>query len=518
VHPGTHAATTPDKPALIMADTGETVTYGELEERSVRLAHVLHDAGLRKGDSFAVLAENGPRHHECFWAAMRSGLYLTALNVHLAPEELIYIVRDCGATVLVVSAGLADLARQVAEAVPEVEVRLAFGGEVDGFDDYEAALAAASAEPFADQPAGADMLYSSGTTGHPKAVRVPLPDRQIDEPGDLMVAVFGQIYSFDADTVYLSPAPLYHAAPLRFGGIVHATGGTVVIMTKFDPEQALALIERYAVTHSQWVPTMFVRMLKLPQEVRERYDVSSLRFAIHAAAPCPVEVKHRMLEWWGPVLHEYYAATEAAGVTLIGPEDWLTHPGSVGRAGLGILHICDEATDDQEELPVGETGLVYFERDVMPFSYHNDPDKTRQAQHPHHPTWATTGDIGRVDEDGFLYLTDRRAFMIISGGTNIYPQEVENVLTMHPKVLDVAVIGVPDDDMGEVVKAVVQPAEGVVTGPDLERELIDYVRDRIAHYKAPRSVDFTDSLPRTPTGKLVKRKLRDRYLDLQGTR
>jgi long-chain acyl-CoA synthetase len=517
LYPGTHAATTPDKAALVMADTGETVTYAELEERSVRLAHVLHDSGLRKGDSFALLAENGPRHHESYWAALRSGLYLPALNVHLAPEEQIYIVRDCGAKVLIVSAGLADLARAVAEAVPEIEVRLAFGGPVDGFDDYESALAAASAERFADQPAGADMLYSSGTTGHPKAVRVPLPERQVDEPGDLLVAVFGQIYSFDTDTVYLSPAPLYHAAPLRFGGIVHATGGTVVIMSRFDPERALAHIEQYAVTHSQWVPTMFVRMLKLPQEVRERHDLSSLRFAIHAAAPCPVEVKRRMLDWWGPVLHEYYAATEAAGVTLIGPEDWQAHPGSVGRAGLGILHVCDEATEDQAELPVGETGLVYFERDVMPFSYHNDPDKTRQAQHPQHDNWATTGDIGRVDEDGFLYLTDRRAFMIISGGTNVYPQEIENVLTLHPKVLDVAVIGVPDDDLGEVVKAVVQPAEGVVTGPDLERELIDYVRDRIAHYKAPRTVDFTDSLPRTPTGKLVKRKLRDRYLALQET-
>ena len=438
--------------------------------------------------------------------------YLTALNVHLSAEEQIYIVRDCGAKVLVVSAQLGDLARRIAEAVPEIEVRLAFGDAVDGYADYETALAAASAEPFADQPAGADMLYSSGTTGHPKAVRVPLPERQVDEPGDLLVAVFGQIYSFGTDTVYLSPAPLYHAAPLRFGGIVHATGGTVVVMSKFDPEQALALIERYAVTHSQWVPTMFVRMLKLPDEVRERHDLSSLRFAIHAAAPCPIEVKQRMLDWWGPVLHEYYAATEAAGVTLIGPEDWLTHPGSVGRAGLGVLHVCAEGTDDQEELPVGETGLIYFERDVMPFSYHNDPDKTRQAQHPHHDNWATTGDIGRVDDDGFLYLTDRRAFMIISGGTNIYPQEIENVLTLHPKVLDVAVIGVPDDDMGEAVKAVVQPAEGVVTGPDLERELIDYVRERIAHYKAPRSVDFTDALPRTPTGKLVKRKLRDRYV------
>ena len=386
-----------------------------------------------------------------------------------------------------------------------------------GYDDYEAALAAASPEPFADQPAGADMLYSSGTTGLPKAIRVPLPDRQIDEPGDLLVAVFAPMYGFDEDTVYLSPAPLYHAAPLRFVGLIHATGGTAVIMPRFDAEEALAAIEKHEVTHSQWVPTMFVRMLKLPEETRAAYDLSSLRVAIHAAAPCPVEVKQQMMQWWGPVLHEYYAATEAAGVTLIGPQEWLERPGSVGRAGLGVLHVCDESDPDQPELPVGETGLVYFERDEMPFSYHNDPDKTRDAQHPLHDTWATTGDIGHLDEEGYLFLTDRRAFMIISGGRNIYPQEVENVLTLHPAVYDVAVIGVPDPDLGEVVKAVVVPAEGVDPGPVLERELIDEVRSRIARYKAPSSVDFVDSLPRTPTGKLVKRKVRERYLSDQPT-
>jgi fatty-acyl-CoA synthase len=294
--------------------------------------------------------------------------------------------------------------------------------------------------------------------------------------------------------------------------VITATGGTVVMMRKFDAEQALALIDRHRVTHSQWVPTMFVRMLKLPDDVRAAYDVSSLRFAIHAAAPCPVEVKRQMIDWWGPVLYEYYAATEAIGLTWITPHDWLAHPGSVGRAALGIIHVVDPDDPDQPELAVGADGLVYFERDVMPFAYHRDPDKTRQAQHPHHDNWATTGDIGHVDEDGFLYLTDRKAFMIISGGANIYPQEVENVLTLRPAVYDVAVIGVPDDDMGEVVKAVVVPADGVTPGPELERELITYVRDRIAHVKAPRSIDFVAELPRTPTGKLVKRKLQDRYL------
>jgi long-chain acyl-CoA synthetase len=517
VYPGAHVATTPDKPALVMADTGETVTYAQLEERSVRLAHFLHDQGLGVGSSFALLSENSPRYHECYWAALRSGMYLTALNFHLSLEEQLYILRDCGAKVLIASVGMADMARQIAEAAPEIEVRLAFGAEdgqgIEGYDDYEAALAASSPVPFKDQPAGLDMQYSSGTTGFPKGVRARLPDRQVHEPGDMLVAVFAPMYGFDAETVYLSPAPLYHAAPLRFCGIIHAVGGTVVILPRFDAQAALEAIERFQVTHSQWVPTMFVRMLKLPAEERERHDVSSLKVAVHAAAPCPVDVKRQMIDWWGPVLHEYYAATEAVGITLIDSQQWLEKPGSVGKAGLGILHICDEATADHDEVPTGEIGLVYFERETMPFSYHNDPDRTRQAQHPRHENWATTGDIGRVDEDGYLFLTDRSAFMIISGGVNIYPQEVENAMTMHPKVFDVAVIGVPDDEMGEQVKAVVQPAEGVQAGPELAAELMDHVRGKIAHFKTPKTIDFVTSLPRTATGKLQKRKVRAAYVD-----
>ncbi|MGK8490848.1 acyl-CoA synthetase [Nocardia asiatica] len=510
MYPGAHVDRFPEKPAVVLAESGEVLTYRELEDNSVRLARHLHDAGLRKGDHVALLSGNDPKVYEVYWAALRTGLYITAVNRHLSPSEISYIVNDCGARALIVSAGLAEAAEQIVAQTPAVEIRLAFGGHVPGYKSYEDARAAASPEPLPDQPRGADMLYSSGTTGRPKGIKQPLPDRQVgDAPGDTYTAIFGPLYGFDSETVYLSPAPLYHAAPLRFGGVVHALGGTLVVMEKFDAEQALAAIERYRVTHSQWVPTMFVRMLKLDEAVRARYDVSSLRVAVHAAAPCPVDVKRAMIDWWGPILHEYYASTEANGATFIDSDQWLRKPGSVGKAGLGTIRVCG---DDGAELPVGEIGTVYFERDEVPFAYHNDPAKTAEAVHPGHPTWTTTGDIGYVDEEGYLFLTDRKAFMIISGGVNIYPQEVEDALALHPKVLDVAVIGVPDAEMGESVKAVVQAAPGTEPGPALAAELRDYLRDRIAHYKVPRSFDFADELPRTPTGKLVKGKLRQRYV------
>ncbi|WP_280416334.1 acyl-CoA synthetase [Nocardia carnea] len=510
MYPGAHVDRFPGKPAVILAETGETLTYRELEDNSVRLARHLHEAGLRKGDHVALLSGNDPKVYEVYWAALRSGLYITAVNRHLSPSEISYIVNDCGARALIASAGLREAAEKIIEETPGVEIRLAFGGGVEGHGSYEEALAGTSAEPLADQPRGADMLYSSGTTGRPKGIKHPLPDRQVgDPPGDTYTAVFGPLYGFDTETVYLSPAPLYHAAPLRFGGVVHALGGTLVVLERFDAEQALAAIERYRVTHSQWVPTMFVRMLKLDEAVRARYDVSSLRVAVHAAAPCPVEVKQKMIDWWGPVLHEYYASTEGNGATFIDSEQWLRKPGSVGPAGLGAVRICG---DDGAELPAGEIGTIYFEREEVPFTYHNDAAKTEQAIHPQHPTWTTTGDIGYIDEDGFLFLTDRKAFMIISGGVNIYPQEIEDALALHPKVLDVAVIGVPDEEMGESVKAVVQPAPGAEPGPGLAAELRDYLRARIAGYKVPRTVDFADELPRTPTGKLVKGKLRAQYL------
>ncbi|RKT87668.1 fatty-acyl-CoA synthase [Saccharopolyspora antimicrobica] len=508
MYPGIHAATHPDRPALIMAGSGRGLTYRELDERSLRLANLLRSAGLGKGDVIALLSDNSPQAFEIYWAALRSGMYLCAVNSHLQPAEVAYIVNDSGASALLVSAGLGELAEAVAEEVPAAGLRLAFGGDVPGFDDYERALASASAEVPTAQPCGADLLYSSGTTGRPKGIKPNLPDRQVHEPGNVLVDLLRGFYGFDEDTVYLSPAPVYHAAPLRYCAAVQAIGGTVVMMERFDAEGALRAIERYGVTHSQWVPTMFVRMLKLDEEVRQRYDLSSHRMAVHAAAPCPVEVKRAMIEWWGPVLQEYYASTEGIGMTLIDSAQWLEKPGSVGRAILGEVHVCDEAGG---ELPSGEVGTVYFGRDEIPFEYLGDADKTRSAKHPEHPNWATVGDLGYLDDDGFLFLTDRKAFMIISGGVNIYPQEVEDVLVLHPAILDVAVFGVPDEEMGEAVKAVVQPAPGAEPGPELEREILDYARQRVAHYKVPRSVDFADELPRTPTGKLVKGKLKARY-------
>jgi len=507
MYPGQHARETPEKPAVVMAGTGETVTYRQLDERSIRLARVWRDAGLQRGSHVALVADNHPRYFEVYWAAIRSGLYLTAVNRYLSADEAAYIVNDCGAEAIVVSSAVSQLAQDLVPLLDGCPLRHAFGGPVEGYESYEDAVAAVTADPLDDQPVGATMLYSSGTTGRPKGIKRPLPERQIDEPDPTGRGVSGA-FGMSADTVYLSPAPLYHAAPLAFTAGVQALGGTVVVMEKFDPVDCLAAIEHHEVTAAQFVPTMFVRMLKLDPEVRARYDLSSLRTAIHAAAPCPVEVKRQMIEWWGPILIEYYAGTEGNGSTIITSEQWLAHPGSVGRPAVGAIHICDESG---AELPTGEAGTVYFEQARMPFEYHGDPEKTRNAQHPEHPNWSTLGDVGYLDDEGYLYLTDRKAFMIISGGVNIYPQEIEDALVLHPSVADVAVFGVPDEDMGETVQAVVEPAAGVEPSPALAQELTEYLRQRIAHYKVPRRVDFIDEMPRLPTGKLYKRVLRDRY-------
>ncbi|BBX05967.1 acyl-CoA synthetase [Mycolicibacterium aichiense] len=505
MYPGVHAHIDPDKPAAIIVDEGQRLTYRQLEERSTRLADALRKAGLGRGDVVALLSSNDVEMFVVYWACLRSGLYLTPVNTHLTAAEAGYIIDDCGAGVLIVSADLADLAAGAVTPAPALRLLLAYGGQVPGFDSYEAFTAAGSPIPPADQPRGADMIYSSGTTGRPKGIKPALPNRQVGDPGDPYVATFGGAYAMSPATVYFSPAPLYHAAPLRFGMIVQSLGGTVLAARRFDPETALRTIGEYRVTHSQWVPTHFVRMLRLPEDVRARYDVRSQTCVIHAAAPCPTEVKEKMLSWFGPVLHEYYSSTEASGITMIGPDEWRNKPGSVGRAKLGTIHICDDAGN---ELPCGETGLVYFERETMPFAYHRDPVKTAAASLADHPTWSTCGDIGYLDADGYLFLRDRQAFTIISGGVNIYPQEIEDALTLHPDVHDVAVLGVPDDEYGELVTAVLALRAGLVPSQALVDRLTRDLRDRIAGYKVPRRFEFVDELPRTPTGKLVKGNLR----------
>ena len=423
-----------------------------------------------------------------------------------------YIVDNCEAQVLITSTYMADTAKEVVPYAPNCHSHLIIRSdgepEVEGFDDYYTALATQPAEPLAEQPMGSFMLYSSGTTSQPKGIKRELPAWSVDDETVGTGVLQQMLWGFDENTVYLSPAPLYHSAPSAFSTTALALGGTVVVMPRFDPVQALESIQKYKVTHSQWVPTMFTRMLKMAESERSGFDLSSHRVAIHAAAPCPIEVKRQMFDWWGNILYEYYAGTEANGFAHAGPQEWLANPGTVGKALAGTLRICNE---EGEELPPGETGLVYFEQEVMGFRYHKDDAKTKEVQHPEHPNWTALGDVGYLNEDGYLFLTDRATFMIISGGVNIYPQEIEDALVMHPKVADVAVIGVPNEEMGEEVKAIVQVAEGEAGSDELSAELLAYAREHIAHYKCPRSVDFIAEMPRLPTGKLYKRILKDEY-------
>ena len=505
--PGDHAVTDPDRAAYIMASTGEVVTYARLDDGANRLARVFNDAGLRPGDHIALCMENNARYLEVIWGAMYAGLVFTACSSRLTSGELSYIINDCGARAFISSAYKSEQAFEIVADTTTVELRLMIDGTINGYDSYEAAVAAASPEPLLDRVQGIDMLYSSGTTGKPKGVAqswkaVPLGT------SPPLVMLLGGLFGYTAESVYLSPAPLYHAAPLRFCLAAHDIGGTVIVMDQFDPEESLALIERYHVTHSQWVPTMFIRMLKQPQDIRDRYDVSSLTCAIHAAAPCPVPIKKAMIDWWGPILHEYYAGTEGNGFVYCNSDMWLAHPGTVGVAVTGILHILDEHGN---ETPAGESGTVFFEGGGA-FEYHNDPDKTAGSRDPR--GWSTLGDVGYLDDDKFLYLTDRKAYMIISGGVNVYPQESENLLVTHPKVIDVAVFGVPNEEFGEEVKAVVQPVTmpaDATAAKALEQELIAFCRTELSPIKCPRSIDFRDELPRHPTGKLYKRLLKDEY-------
>ena len=513
MYPGYWANKFPSKPAIINSATGEKLTFKQLNDRSNQLSQLWWGQGLRTGDHVAVFLENHISYLEVVWAALRSGLYITSINRYLTTEEAGYILNDCGARSVVTSARLHE-ATGLSSYAPQCESWLSIDGGLDGYQDYEESISSFPAEPLREQPAGSFMLYSSGTTGRPKGIMRPLSGKSIDAEDTELGNLQTTLWDFDQNSVYLSPAPLYHSAPLSFSTSVLVLGGTVVMMPKFDALEALENIGRYQVTHSQWVPTMFTRMLKLDVD-RNQFDLSTLKVAIHAAAPCPRQVKQEMLDWWGDVIYEYYAGTELNGFTHITPQAWRERPGTVGQAIIGTIHICD---DDGEELPNGEAGIVYFELPEMPFKYHNDSEKTKKTQHPAHPNWTALGDVGYVDEDGYLFLTDRATFMIISGGVNIYPQEIEDAMTMHPKIADVAVVGVPNEEMGEEVKAVVQLADGVAPTADIEQELLAYAREHIAHYKCPKSIDFEDELPRLPTGKLYKRLLKDRYWGKTGSK
>jgi long-chain acyl-CoA synthetase len=507
MHPSHHARATPDKPAFIMAGSGETVTYRQLDERSNQGAQLFRSLGLNAGDAIALFIDNHPRYYEILWAAQRSGLRFTCISSKLTAGEVEYIVGDCGAKLFVASHALADVALKTAPLIGGVILYMV-GGALSPFESFEKARAAMPVTPIPDESAGGAMLYSSGTTGRPKGVRRMAPAAEgpapIDGPNPL--AMLGQaLYGWTADTVYLSPAPLYHAAPLGWSLAVQSIGGTVVMMERFDPEDALRLIEKHRITSAQWVPTHFVRMLKLPPDVRSKYDLSSLVAVFHAAAPCPVPVKQQMIEWWGPIVHEYYAGTEGNGFCVITSTEWLAHKGSVGRGLMAEVKIC---SDDGEPLPPRSEGMVFFSGGGQ-FEYHGDPVKTAESRNQH--GWSTLGDVGWLDEEGYLYLTDRKSFMIISGGVNIYPQEIENLLITHPKVADVAVVGAPHEEMGEQVVAVIQPMDWAAAGDDLAAELDAWTRERLSHVKVPRRIDFMQELPRHQTGKLYKRLIRDRY-------
>jgi long-chain acyl-CoA synthetase len=507
MYPGEYAEQHPDQPALIMAGSGESLSFAEFEANANRLAHLYRSAGLRRGDHVAFLVENHLRYFELMAAAERSGLYYTCINSYLTPEEVAYVVDDCDARLFITSMAKADVAVGAAAITPKVETFLCIDatGDVGPFRPYDDAIAAFPAGRIPDEQLGAAMLYSSGTTGRPKGILRPLPEVHPSEPLPVMQFVIG-MFRMRPGMTYLSPAPIYHSAPQASVACALRLGSTSIIMERFDPEQFLANVERHRITHSQVVPTMFSRILKLPDEVRQRYDLSSLETIIHAAAPCPVPVKEAIIDWLGPIVVEYYGATEANGFTFCTSEEWLAHPGTVGKPILGKLLILD---DDGKEVPTGTTGTVWFEG-ATNFTYYRDEAKTAESRDESGQR-STVGDVGYVDDDGYLYLTDRKTYMIISGGVNIYPQEAENLLITHPKVLDAAVIGVPNADLGEEVKAVVQPVDGVVADGELERELLAFCREHLAHFKCPRSVDFEAELPRLPTGKLYKRLLRDRY-------
>ncbi len=505
MHPSIHARTAPDRPAYIMVDSGEVVTYKQLDERSNQGAHLFRQHGLVRGDSILLFLENHARFLELCWAAQRSGLYYTPISSRLTAAEIEYIVGDLKPKMVFTSRKLLETARAVPWLKEGSCRRYQVDGTAEDFLSYEAARDVLPVTPIADESCGIDLLYSSGTTGRPKGVKIALPEGPIETLADRWKA-YHTVMGFDWNSVHYVPSPLYHALPIHHAMVAQNYGGTVLIIQKFDPEEALRLIDHYKVTQSSWVATMFIRMLKLPEAVRRKYDISSMVGMVHGAGPCPIPVKEAIIAWFGEIVHETYASTEGFGSATITATEWLEHKGSVGRPMLGPAHIVDDETGC--ELGVGEIGTIYFEN-PRKVEYLNDAAKTESVRHP--KGWATAGDIGYLDADGYLYLTDRKADMIISGGVNIYPQEIESVLVLHPKVADVAVFGIPNDDFGEEVKAIVAPTDYTEAGSALAAELIAYCKTQLAALKAPRSIDFLPALPRHETGKLYKRLLREPY-------
>jgi long-chain acyl-CoA synthetase len=475
-------------------------TFAELNARANQLARALRASGLRPGDAVALMCSNRPEFAEVFVATRRTGLRLTPINSHLTGAEAGYILEDCDAKAFIAEARMLETVRVAAPAAPRAATRLAVGGEIPGFDSYEAALAAEDATNIGDPTLGNNMLYTSGTTGRPKGVH----RQAVVGAASPIALAAGYLPGRD---LHLCTGPLYHAAPLAFSLIAPlAEGVGTVLMEGWEAEEMLRLVAEHRITHTHMVPTMFHRLLSLPEEVRRRYDLSSLRYLLHGAAPCPVPVKSALIDWLGPIVFEYYAATEGTG-TFVGPAEWLAKRGTVGKpADPDHVRILD---DRGEQVPAGSVGTVHLKApESGRFRYHKDEGKTSAA---YRGDYYTLGDIGHLDEDGYLFLTDRSADLIISGGVNIYPAEAEAILLTHPAVADVGVIGVPSAEWGEEVKAIVKLRPGVEASEALAREIVAFCRQGLAHYKCPRSVDFVERLPRQDNGKLYKRALRQHY-------
>jgi long-chain acyl-CoA synthetase len=500
-----YAAKDPSKLALVEPN-GREWTRGELVASCNRIVHGLRALGLGKGDVVAAVLPNDAAIIELYLAVAQAGMYLVPINWHLTAPEIAYIVQDSEAKVFVADERFGEACKKAAaESNFPAERRFAVG-KIDGFRPFAELSAGQPDTTPEDRAAGAVMNYTSGTTGRPKGVRRKLPPIDPDIAATLLTGFFAMFGIKPEDgNVHLCGSPLYHTAVLVFSSTSLHYGHAVVLMERWTPEMCLEAIQKYRVTTSHMVPTQFHRLLALPEDVRKKYDVTSTRCMVHAAAPCPVDVKKRMIEWWGPAICEYYAATEGGG-TLVGAEEWMKKPGTVGRPWAGAeIRIYDDAGNP---LPPGQIGTVYMKLGAADFEYYKDKDKTRKNRIEN---FFTVGDVGLLDEDGYLFLRDRKADMIISGGVNIYPAEIENEFLSHPKVGDIAVFGIPHEEWGEEVRAVVEPAAGIAPGPELERELLDWAKDRIAKYKTPKTIDFIAEMPRDPNGKLYKRKLRDPY-------